>query len=148
MEHTISAARKRLYAWQTGRAGSFVAALYNCMAKADPDNLSLIWRGFPEDAFVFSHYKNTEGYWEGIKHEMERHDIEVEICTAARRRTNCTEDGVGEHWHWAVVERDSDSGMAVTVLNNGYAKTHAEAHAQARIELNQLEETHGTENLR
>lgn len=50
---TIPEAVNELNAWTDGRSGSFITSLFDCMAKADPNNLKRLEKAFPNLVYAF-----------------------------------------------------------------------------------------------
>lgn len=64
-------AEVRLYYWQRGTGGSFFAALFELIAKADTDNKHLLAKAFPGEVKVFRRYQEERGYWEYLQKRIE-----------------------------------------------------------------------------
>jgi hypothetical protein len=65
----MTQAERRLCDWQYGRAGDFLKALYDLMARAAPENFAKFEIGFPEDAEVIKKYKKSFTYFNELTEE-------------------------------------------------------------------------------
>jgi hypothetical protein len=65
----MTAAEKKLCDWQYKRLGGFFTALFDLMARADPDNLVKLAVGFSDEVNVFTRFKTDEGYFPKLEQE-------------------------------------------------------------------------------
>ncbi len=54
-------AEKQLIKWQFNLHGSFYTALFDAIQKADPINLKLLEKGFPDEVQGFRQWQNENG---------------------------------------------------------------------------------------
>lgn len=67
MNTTISKAEREFMYYYTGRAGSFMMALFDAIQKADSVNQAKLSLGFPEEVRVAQRFRSEEGYFEDLQ---------------------------------------------------------------------------------
>jgi len=68
----LTEGEKHFIYYLRGSSGSFYTKLFKLMESADPQNLFKLGVVYPEEVDAFKKYREVKGYYESIKHLIER----------------------------------------------------------------------------